>query len=378
MRVCLMLAVVLALGSAASAVERDRSTAILVSPIHEAQIVRADDGKDHVEYELLVLNVFSEPVTLASVTVLDPAGRELVRIEGGTLAAATQTLFAKTATPVVPASAAVSVDVDLILPPDTAPERVTHRIAYTLKADSELALMVGSLEVDAPEVTINRQPAMVIRPPVKGKGWLATTACCKPNIHRDLRVAIDGVRIETAETFAIDWARVKNDRLFDGEGNRVEQYYGFGEDVLAVADGTVVYIHDGMPDETPSVLMVPKSKSDYGGNNVIVEIAPRVFAWYAHLRQGSLTVKVGDAVKAGAPIAKLGNTGPSEGPHLHFGLLNKPDPIAGRSLPFVFDNFTLDGALDFDTSKGDRLVIRPDARQVRSAYPLYGGIQDCP
>jgi hypothetical protein len=331
-----------------------------------------------VEYELLVLNVFSEPVTLASVTVLDPAGRELVRIEGGTLAAATQTLFAKTATPVVPASAAVSVDVDLILPPDTAPERVTHRIAYTLKADSELALMVGSLEVDAPEVTINRQPAMVIRPPVKGKGWLATTACCKPNIHRDLRVAIDGVRIETAETFAIDWTKVKNDRLFDGDGKRVEQYYGFGEDVLAVADGTVVYIHDGMPDETPFVLMVPKSKSDYGGNNVLLQIAPKVFAWYAHLRRDSLTVKVGDAVKAGAPIAKLANTGPSEGPHLHFGLLNKPDPIAGRSLPFVFDSFTLDDALDFDTSKGDRLVIRPYARQVRSAYPLYGGILDYP
>ena len=109
MRVCLMLAAVLALGSAASAVERDRSTAILVSPIHEAQIVRADDGKDHVEYELLVLNVFSEPVTLASVTVLDPAGRELVRIEGGTLAAATQTLFAKTAFPHRPPSRLTSI-----------------------------------------------------------------------------------------------------------------------------------------------------------------------------------------------------------------------------------------------------------------------------
>jgi len=96
------------------------------------------------------------------------------------------------------------------------------------------------------------------------------------------------------------------------------------------------------------------------------------------LRRGSLTVKVGDAVKAGAPIAKLGNSGPSEGPHLHFGLLNKPDPIAGRSLPFVFGSFSLDGAVDFDTSKGDRLVIRPDARQVRSAYPLYGGIQHYP
>jgi len=116
-----MLAVVLALGSAASAAERERLTAILVSPIHEAQIVCADDGKDHVEYELLVINVFSEPVMLANVTVLDSAGKELMRIEGVALAAATQTLFAKTATPVLPASAAVSVDVDLILPPDTAP-----------------------------------------------------------------------------------------------------------------------------------------------------------------------------------------------------------------------------------------------------------------
>jgi hypothetical protein len=378
MRICFMVAAVFALASAASAAAPDRPTAILVSPIHEAQIVRADDGKDHVEYELLVVNVFSEPVTLSSVTVLDSAGKELMRIEGGALAAATQTLFAKTATPVVPASAAVSVDVDLILPPDTAPERVTHRIAYTLKADSELALMVGSLEVNAPEVTINHRPAIMMRAPLKGKGWLATAACCKPNAHRDLRVAVDGVRIETAETFAIDWAKVRNDRLFDGDGKRVEQYYGFGEDVLTVADGTVVYIRDGMPDETPSVLMVPRSKSDYGGNNVILEIAPNVFAWYAHLRQGSLTVKVGDAVKAGAPIAKLGNTGPSLGPHLHFGLLDKPDPIAGRSLPFVFDSFILDGAVDFDVSEGDRLVILPQSREVRSAYPLYGSILNNP
>jgi len=378
MRICFMMAAVFALTSAASAAEPERPTAILVNPIHDAQIVRGDDGKDHVEYELLVVNVFPEPVTLSSVTVLDPVGKELMRIEGGALAAATQTLFAKTATPVVPASAAVSVDVDLIVPPDTAPERLTHRIAYTLKANSELSLMVGNLEVNAPEVAINRQPAKVIRPPLAGNGWLASSACCKPNVHRDERIAINGVRIETAETFAVDWVKVKNDRIFDGDGKRVEQYYSFGEDVLAVADGTVVSIHDGMPDQTPFVFMVPESKSDYGGNNLMLEIAPNVFAWYAHLRQGSLTVKVGDAVKAGAPIAKLGNTGPSEGPHLHLGLLDKPDPIAGRSLPFVFDSFTLVGAVDFDASKADRLVILPDSGQVRLAYPLYGGIQNYP
>ena len=378
MRICFMVAAVLALASAASAEDYGRPTAILVSPIHEAQVVRGDDGMDHVEYELLVVSVFPEPVTLSSVTVLDPAGKELMRIEGDALAAATQTLFAKTETPVIPASAAVAVDVDLIVPPDTVPERVTHRIAYTLKADSELAVMVDSLEVDAPEVAINRQPAMLIKPPVTGEGWLVSSGCCKPNIHRDLRIAIDGVRIETAETFAIDWAKVKNGRIFDGDGSKVEQHYAFGEDVLAVADGTVVSIQDGKPETTPNVAMIPETKEDYGGNHVILEIAPNVFALYVHLHPGSLTVKVGEVVKAGATLAKIGNTGPSMGPHLHFGLSDKPDFFAGRSLPFVFDSFTLVGAVDFDTSEGDRVVIVPDSREVRLAYPLYGGIQNYP
>ncbi len=151
-----------------------------------------------------------------------------------------------------------------------------------------------------------------------------------------------------------------------------------GEDFLAVADGTVVSVHDGMAGGTPFVAMMPISKSDYGGNNLMLKIAPHVFAWYAHLHEGSLKVKVGDAVKAGSSIAKLGNTGPSTGPHLHFGLLDKPDPFAGRSLPFLFDSFTLVGAVDFDASKEDKLVIASQSRQLRSEYPLYGGIANFP
>jgi hypothetical protein len=377
MRVCLASAVFF-LVSGALAEDTGRPTAVVVAPIHEAQVVRGDDGMDHVEYELLVVSVFSEPVTLSSVAVLDSSGKELMRMDGGVLAAATQTLFSKTPSPVIPASAAVSVDVDLILPAGAAPERVTHRIAYTLAPDSKDKAMIDRPEVDGPEVAINRQPAIVIRSPLAGVGWLVTSGCCKPNVHRDERIAINGARIETAETFAVDWGKVRGDRLFDGEGKTVEQFYGFGEDVLAVADGTVVSMHDGMSDATPFVVMTPQSTSDYGGNNLMLEIAPHVFAWYAHLRQGSLKVKVGDAVKAGESIAKLGNTGPSTGPHLHLGLLDKPDPIAGRSLPFVFDTFTLVGVVDFDKSAGDRLVIAPQSRQVRSEYPLYGGIQNFP
>jgi hypothetical protein len=143
--------------------------------------------------------------------------------------------------------------------------------------------------------------------------------------------------------------------------------------VLAVADGVVVYVDDGMPDEAPAVPMVPKSKSDYGGNNVVVEITQNVFAWYAHLRQGSITVEVGDAVRAGA-YHRAGKYRPLR----HFGLLDKPDPIVGRSLPFVFSGFALDATIDFDASKPDRLVIGQDTRRVRSVYPLSGSIVDFP
>jgi len=358
--------------------ERGRPTAILVSPIHDAQVVRGDDGKDHVEYELLVVNAVDQPVTLTSLTVLDPAAKELTRIEGPVLVAATQTLLDKKPVMEIPASAAVSVDVDLIVPPGTALERVTHRLVYSVPAGTSTAVFVEPPVIDGPEVVINRRPATVIKPPVKGDGWLSTSACCTPNVHRDLRVAVNGRRIETPETFAVDWALLKGDRVYEGDGSRNDQFYVYGADVYAVANGTVVSVQDGKPDATPNKAMTPKTLSDFGGNQVMLEIAPKVYAVYAHLQPGSLRVKVGDTVKVGATLAKIGNTGPSLGPHLHFGLLNRPDLFTGRSLPFVIDSYTLAGRADFKASQGDTVAITPESKQVRSAYPLYGGIQNFP
>jgi murein DD-endopeptidase MepM/ murein hydrolase activator NlpD len=148
--------------------------------------------------------------------------------------------------------------------------------------------------------------------------------------------------------------------------------------VLAVADGTVVFTQDGKPAQTPGALVPAQTQSDVGGNKVVLKIAPKVFAVYEDLQPGSLTVKDGDEVKAGKTLAKLGNTGPSTGPHLHFGLLNSPDVFTGRALPFVIDRYTLAGTVDFGASQGDTLAITPDSKQVRSSYPLYGSIQNYP
>src|SRR5215470_4363985 len=156
MKIFIVIATMLALAFAASgrAAEQDfgRPTAILVSPIHEAQVVRGDDGKDHVEYELLVVNAVEQPVTLKSLAVLDPAGKELMRIDGPVLVAATQTLLDKKPVTEIPASAAVSVDVDLIVPPGTAPERVTHRFDYSVPAGTSTAVFVAPPVIDGQEV----------------------------------------------------------------------------------------------------------------------------------------------------------------------------------------------------------------------------------
>ncbi len=222
-------------------------------------------------------------------------------------------------------------------------------------------------EVDGPKVAVNRRPAIVIKPPLAGDGWLAVTACCGPNLHRDLRLAIDGQRIETGETFAVDYGRLNGNRLYEGDGTTNEQFFGFGADVLAVADGTVVFTQDGEPEQTPGEAIPATKLSQIGGNKVILQIAPKVFAAYEHLQPGSLTVKVGDKVKAGAVLAKLGNTGPSTGPHLHFGLLDRPNIVTGRALPFVFDHYTLAGTVDIANSQGDE-----DRDHARVAAGSFG------
>ena len=386
-----------ATAAAAAGREKPEATAIFVKPIHEAQVVRGDDGKDHVEYDLLVDSVVGDLVTLTSVTVLDPAGKELGRVDGNTLAAATQNLYTHAPVPAIPSSGVVAVEVDLALAPGTVPARITNRIAYTLAPGANSAVTIGAAEVDAtqgdsqqsapisapevdgPEVAVNRRPAIVIKqPPLAGDGWLVTTACCGPNPHRDLRLAVDGLRIETPETFAVDWGRVRGNKTAEGDGSTNEQSYAYGANVLAVADGTVVFTQDGEPDQTPGQVRLATKQSAIGGNKVILKIAPKVFAAYEHLQPGSVTVKVGDKVKAGAVVAKLGNTGPSDGAHLHFELLDRPNVFTGRALPFVFDRYTLAGTVDVANATGDELVIAPESRQVRSAYPLWGGIQNFP
>src|SRR5204862_8280727 len=128
--------------------------------------------------------------------------------------------------------------------------------------------------------------------------------------------------------FVIDLVRLDAQRrLFSGPVGQISGYPGYGEDVLSVARGTVVAVHDGEPDQIPPALPL-FSLETAGGNWIVLNLGGGRFAFYAHLQPGSLTVHPGDRVRTGQVIGRLGNSGNSTAPHLHFHIMNGPSTPA--------------------------------------------------
>jgi hypothetical protein len=217
----------------------------------------------------------------------------------------------------------------------------------------------------------------VLAPPLRGDGWLNASGCCSPaNLHRAIRIAVDGAYIGKQETFAIDWIRIQNGKVFEGDGSQREQWFGFGAEIFAVGDGTVVAVQEGRPEEVPlQPVENVHQPGDYGGNTVTIELAPGVYAFYAHFQPGSITVAVGDQVTTGQVLGLLGNTGNSSAPHLHFGLLDHPDPLIGESLPMVFDEWTLEGRVSpetwFDASGEGTLALTGSPEEQEGTLQLF-------
>ncbi|MHC3451535.1 M23 family metallopeptidase [Streptomyces prasinus] len=79
------------------------------------------------------------------------------------------------------------------------------------------------------------------------------------------------------------------------------------------------------------------------GNHIVLDLGDGVYAVFAHLRRGSLRVAVGDRVTAGQEIAECGNSGNSSEPHLHFQLMDGPDLLTARGVPFAWRYLDDDG-----------------------------------
>ncbi|HEY3815015.1 MAG TPA: M23 family metallopeptidase [Caulobacteraceae bacterium] len=186
--------------------------------------------------------------------------------------------------------------------------------------------------------------------PLKG-AWFAGVG---PTMHT-------GHRWGLPEEFAFDIARIgEGDTTYRADGQTFSDYYAYGADVLAAADGKVVDIVNDAP-ENASFLRHPGESDDaYGGrvqeaqggllakgeralagNFVIIDHGDGEYSLYAHLQPGSVRVKPGEAVKQGQPIARLGSSGNSTEPHLHFQVCDAPQPLACAGIPIRFTNVRL-------------------------------------
>lgn len=169
--------------------------------------------------------------------------------------------------------------------------------------------------------------SLALNPPVRGQ-W----AIMNPPGHAKL--AFDFLAVDDRKSPYKDVSLLRH--VFSTIA--VENTLAWGQPVFAVMDGTVVAASDGVPDRERIsmvrdllrlMLLGPKIAPPFsalGGNYVILKCGD-VYPLYAHLKQGSVCVRPGDRVHSGDPLGKVGNSGSSLQPHLHFQVMNNPDPF---------------------------------------------------
>ena len=188
-----------------------------------------------------------------------------------------------------------------------------------------------------------------------------------------------GHRWAIPEEFALDIAKIGESGLsHKGDGTRFSDYYAYGADVLAAANGRVTSVANDQL-EDPSAMQRPNESQEayfarlqkeqaerlakgltaIAGNYVMIDHGKNEYSLYAHLQPGSVRVHIGDQVKAGDVIGKLGSSGNSTEPHLHFHVCDKPDPLVCAGIPVNFSNITIQWAdLPRPIQSGDVVIAK--------------------
>ena len=125
--------------------------------------------------------------------------------------------------------------------------------------------------------------------------------------------------------FAADLVKIDKDgKLFSNKANVKEDWFSYGEDIFAPADGTVVSSVNDIPENEFQGFNVKRpTKAEQQdpqgfGNHVLLKHADGRVSWLLHMQPGSVLVKAGEQVRAGQAVGKIGFSGDSLFPHLHF------------------------------------------------------------
>ncbi len=350
--------VLLVLGSATAAFARERGPRVeVVCPSPPAPV--KIDKRQVLVYELYVTNFDTVPLTLkqfevfaneessgAISTLADAAlSAAMVRV-GEAMTMADSGAGAKDARVIEPGGRSI-IFLWIELPLGrSVPASLKHRMVFSAAVDSAMDATLEDFQVP-----VSRESVPTLTPPFNGGTWLAGDGPANDSPHRRSITAIDG-HTYSAERFAMDWVKVgpNGDSRHEG-ATRNENWWGWGEPVLAVADGEITEVVDGIADNTPRVLP-PVTLDNIAGNHVILQIAPNRYATYAHLQNGSIKVRLHDHVHRGDVLALLGNSGNTTGAHLHLQLTDRNSVLQSQGVPFVLESFTYLGpGSDYELDK---------------------------
>ncbi|OJY51681.1 M23 family metallopeptidase [Pseudonocardia sp. 73-21] len=330
----------------------DQFTVVVASTLDSGQSpVLGTDGRLHVVYEIQLTNARADLATLQEIQVLDAdrPSRVVASFAGDDLLKRLRKLTGKepAGSLAIPEDVSRLVLVDLAFATDAqVPKQLIHR--FRLLGQPVAGGPPAQLDYTAAPFDLVGKP-LVISPPLAGKGWVDINGCCSGDgIHRDTVLPVNGHLADT-QRFAIDYMRLDaQGRLVHGDPTDVRNYTAYGAQLLAVADGTVVSTLSTLSDQVPGTLPDPSTitLANVDGNHVVLDLGHGVFAFYAHMQENSVTVKVGDRVRRGQVLGLLGNTGNTSAPHLHFHLMNGPSVLGSSGLPYTYDRFAVAGAID--------------------------------
>jgi hypothetical protein len=347
----------------------------------------AQNQKTVLIYELHITNVTREPLELQRIVISNASidyTDQLQVVQGETLARSIKQFGVEKGymeTQTVRGGFRAVVFMRLEFEQDASvPNRLLHDISYKI-SDIENLVVNHSTEVTVP---VSLKNPIVLGPPVADGLWLCGRTPEKHHStgHRGsfrthegrlgdrARYAIDFVGVDergsmfAAPKVTVDFASHfappdpsirsmpelkpswKELIKIDLPLERNEGSVGYEAEILAVGDGRVVSVRNGIPDnERPGsgVRSVPMNTfENVGGNNVLLDIGGGNYASYSHLKLGSILVKEGDVVKKGQVLALLGNSGNSDCPHLHFHVVDSKQ-LAGEGQPFVLKEYRYHG-----------------------------------
>jgi hypothetical protein len=132
---------------------------------------------------------------------------------------------------------------------------------------------------------------------------------------------------------------------FRDTGAKNEDWYAWGQALYATGDGTVIDAVDVEPDNIRGgesffkAESVKASPMKFYGNYVVIDHGNGEYSLLGHVQKGSLAVKAGDKVTRGQPVAKIGSSGSSGNPHVHYELRTGKD-LKAEGLPATFQGFS--------------------------------------